>query len=377
MSDSLTVYDIAHVTTAHPCDDTRIYSKYCLSTKHSGFRVLLIAPRKYTGGVEREIDVDVQFLRVRTRLLRMLLNPLDAFVKAIRSRAKIIHVHDPELVPITLLLKALGRKVFYDVHEDLVGQTYQKDYVAAGFKGAVASFCSVVQKVGCVVADEVISANSHIDARLGGGTTMVFNYSMLSEFRQLMDSELSGKKENLLFYVGAISRARGAVEMIQGFKLFNKSGAWKFCIAGGVTDRGLLEEMEALAEGEQIELAGPMERSKVLDRLAVAKAGVVLYLPGPNHTESCPNKLFEYIAAGIPVIASNFDSWKAIVEEEECGVVVDPEDPDSIAKGLHKLLEKSDMVEMGKSGQSAVRRLYNWESQFASVEMLYRKYLDR
>jgi glycosyltransferase involved in cell wall biosynthesis len=113
-----------------------------------------------------------------------------------------------------------------------------------------------------------------------------------------------------------------------------------------------------------------------------ADAGLVCFLPAPNHVEAGPNKLFEYMAAGLPVIASDFPAWRPIVEGNDCGLCVDPADPAAIARAILYLAENPGRrAEMGANGRRAVMERYNWEAEgrrlIAAYERLTRRTPDR
>jgi len=91
-----------------------------------------------------------------------------------------------------------------------------------------------------------------------------------------------------------------------------------------------------------------------------------------NHVESQPNNLFEYMSAGLPVIASDFGHWRTIVADEDCGILVDPLDPDAIAGAIRRVLEdRTAAQDMGRRGRQAVTRKYNWSTQEAVLLELY------
>jgi len=106
----------------------------------------------------------------------------------------------------------------------------------------------------------------------------------------------------------------------------------------------------------------------VVEMLAEARLGLVLFHPRPNHLESQPNKLFEYMAAGLPVVASSFPLWKEIVEGTRCGLVVDPLDPHAAANAIRWLLAHPEEAEaMGARGRQAVHDRFNWRREEATL----------
>ncbi len=125
-----------------------------------------------------------------------------------------------------------------------------------------------------------------------------------------------------------------------------------------------------------IDYRGKLDRLAVANLLGASRAGLVVFHPAPNHMEAQPNKLFEYMAAGLPVVASDFPLWKSIVSETRCGLLVDPRDPAAIAKAILWILEHPREAEaMGRRGQAAVARTYSWESEAKKLVTFYAKLL--
>jgi glycosyltransferase involved in cell wall biosynthesis len=106
--------------------------------------------------------------------------------------------------------------------------------------------------------------------------------------------------------------------------------------------------------------------------LSSALAGLVVLHPTPSYQRSYPVKLFEYMAAGIPIIASDFPLWREIVEEAGCGLLVDPHDPRAIADAAIWLSEhESEAQAMGAAGAAAVRSRFNWSHEAQKLLRLY------
>jgi glycosyltransferase involved in cell wall biosynthesis len=103
---------------------------------------------------------------------------------------------------------------------------------------------------------------------------------------------------------------------------------------------------------------------------------VMLYQPNTdNHRHVTPQKLFESLAAGVPVVASDLPGMRAIVTETGCGVVCDPTSPEAIARAIRSLLEQSpDEREAARARcLAAAHRRYNWESQVDALFGAYRR----
>jgi glycosyltransferase involved in cell wall biosynthesis len=139
-------------------------------------------------------------------------------------------------------------------------------------------------------------------------------------------------------YIGGLTPLRGARQMVQAMAALPEDLAAKLLIVGELWPDGLDQELRRLATEERMELTGSLPRGRVGDVLGQARIGLVLFQPAPNHVESQPNKLFEYMSAGIPVVASDFPLWREIVDGSGCGVLVDPTDSNAIADGIQYLL---------------------------------------
>jgi glycosyltransferase involved in cell wall biosynthesis len=111
----------------------------------------------------------------------------------------------------------------------------------------------------------------------------------------------------------------------------------------------------------------------VNDYASSATLGVSPYVPeGLNNRFSLPNKLFHYMAAGIPLVASDFPQVRDIVEGSRCGVTVDTTRPAEIARGIRRVLaDPAEAAAMGERGRAAVDERYSWEASAAILRGVY------
>ena len=146
----------------------------------------------------------------------------------------------------------------------------------------------------------------------------------------------------------------------------------KLLLAGPFSDDIELSVVQRLPGWDCVERLGLLDRPAVSAIMGRSRAGLVLFHPCLNHVDAQPNKLFEYMAAGLPVVASDFPLWRELIEGRRCGLCVDPLNPNAIAAAIRWIFEHSEEAEvMGKRGREAVRRELNWENEADKLLALY------
>jgi glycosyltransferase involved in cell wall biosynthesis len=134
--------------------------------------------------------------------------------------------------------------------------------------------------------------------------------------------------------------------------------------ADGYGEEAFRRRVDQLGIGDLVDLKEPIPLRSIPAILQTCDAGLIGY--GRRLGEgSLPNRLFEYMASGLAVIAPSYAvEIKSIVEEEQCGLLVDFEDPDDVARAIVFLGEHIDQCQaMGKRGRIAFESRYNWEEE--------------
>jgi glycosyltransferase involved in cell wall biosynthesis len=360
---------IAHLSSVHPRNDTRIFIKQCRTLAAHGYDVtLVVADGK---GTEHKDGVDIVDVGHQPgRLKRMLATTSRVFDQALALDADIYQLHDPELIPAGLRLKRAGKTVIFDSHEDTSRQLLSKPYLGPLARRLLSLGFSRFERYACAQFDAVIAATPSIrDMFLGinPNTVDVNNFPLIGE----LDGALPwADKHDSVCYVGGIGAIRGIREVVQaGASL--KSAA-RLNLVGRFSEPAVEFEVRAHAGWARVDYLGFLDRTGVRDVLARSVAGVVTFLPFPNHVDSLPTKMFEYMSTGIPVIASDFPLWREIVEGNHCGICVDPRHPKAIAAAIDHLVSHPDIaMAMGGNGRQAVLATYNWDVQAKRLIDLY------
>ena len=358
---------IVQLTSAHPRRDVRVFHKQCRSLVAAGFRVtLVVADGK---GAERKNGVEIRDVgRSGDRFSRMAVSAYRVYRAALKLDADLYHLHDPELVPWGLALKRRGRPVIFDAHEDLPAQIATKFYIPKVVRAPLARTVSFGESAAFPRFDALVGATTGITRSLAARnprSELIANYPLRDEFRP---PEVA-RPEHALF-VGSISRIRGIEQLVDAMALV--SPGRRLHLVGPMAPDGISEKVENSCGRANTDVLGELGREAVADEMRSARCGIVTFLEAPNHVTAQPNKLFEYMSAGIPVIASHFPLWKELVEATGCGLCVDPLDPTAIARAIDFLFDNPvNADEMGRRGRQAVESELNWERQADKLVALY------
>lgn len=362
---------VCHVTSAHPRTDIRIFIKQCCSLAQAGYRVVLLVADGKGNSEQDDVKIYDVGLPSSGRISRMTSTVNSLFTAAQRIGADIYHLHDPELLRVALKLKKMGKRVVFDAHEDLPGQIASKPYLNKLSRLLLPPAVRLYELYVARNLDAIVGATPHIRDKfltVNPQAININNYPLLGE---LYSANQIGKSRFAhICYVGSISEIRGIFPLIHS--LSKSSTPIQLSLAGRFSEADVELRARALPEWKHVEQLGQISRGQVKTLLAQSTAGIVTFLQAPNHVQAQPNKLFEYMSAGLPVIASNFPLWKEIIEGNECGLCVDPEEPVEIAHAIQYLVANPGEAErMGRNGRQAVERTYNWNSEKEKLLHLY------
>lgn len=361
---------VCHFTSVHDRKDTRIFLKECSSLAEDGFDVTLIVADGQglaEGNGIRIIDIGKE----NNRWKRFYRSGRKIYRAALKTNADIFHFHDPELIRYGLKLKKKGKKVIYDIHEDIPEQIKSKPYIHKLLSNLIAWFYKIYENRAARKFDYLIAATPFIKQRffrINKKTIDVNNYPIADELASSIPDKTV--KQRAVCYVGKITTIRGAYEMVRAMERFDDI---RLYLGGQYYSSDLRDSLRNETGWKKVNELGFLNREEYRDILEKSMAGLVVFHSLPNHLNAQPNKIFEYMSAGIPVIASDFPLWKELVEKNNCGVCVNPLNPVEIADAIEYILNNPDRrEEMGENGRKLIEEEYNWKEESKKLLRIYK-----
>ncbi len=359
---------VCHFTSAHKVTDDRIFLKECVSLAENGFEVYIVGIGKSSTlsgvniiGLESPKDRWERFVNFGNRVYK----------KAKELDCDIYHFHDPELLFYGLKLKKQGKKVIFDSHEDVPAQILDKCWIPKVLRKLVSNTYKKFESYIVKRLDAVVAATPHIANKLSKSnknTCVVKNYPILDDILAYTQNNKYYEKGNAVCYVGGLTEQRGISDIVAAI---DKCPANLFL--GGNIQNEYKNSLSKIPGYSKTVFAGYLAPSEVYKLYGECKIGLCMLHKTNNHFNALPIKMFEYMAAGLPIVASNFPLWREIIEENNCGICIEPTNIDKIAQAINYLLDNPDIAEeMGKKGRQVVEQKYNWNSEKNTLVDLYK-----
>ncbi len=360
---------VCHISTAHPPFDVRIFHKECVFLAEAGFDVSLVVTHDKKETVEGVKIIPLP--KSKGRLHRMFVKTHFAFYRSLKTKSKIFHFHDPELIGLGILLKILGKKVIYDSHENVSSQIESKNWLGNSLsRNIVKSGFRIVEKLGIWLFDSVISVTPEIVQFLSPKKgVLIRNYPITKLISEARIQQHKSDKP-ILIYVGGLTRIRGIKELCEAVKIAkNKTELW---LVGQWESTEF--QTECMEGNEHIKYWGIKPLAEVYPLIKKADIGFVTLYPEKNYLNSLPIKAFEYMACSKPMIMSDIPYWENTFSGS--ALFVNPKLPVEIAKKIDELIDDENLAhKLGKKGKVEVDTNYSWEFESQKLVNLYQSIL--
>lgn len=367
---------VCFLSSAHPKFDKRVFKKEAVYLAAHGYNVVHICPDDVGDEIERE-GVHISTYTRRTGLIGRLLNLPRLVSMARRSKADILHANELDSWIAALLAKALtGQRVVFDVHEfypSMFAETRMPGFLSTLGRGGIRALYWLLAPR----TDLIVLANRHIQTDfpdMQGRIICAENFADLNAAHR-MDKMTSRSADNGRFeviHVGLMAKERGSLEIIEAARAHLDNDT-RFTLIGTITDMPNDDFRKMLSAGglqERVRVIDWLPYDDLTEQLVASHLGIVFFQSGSEtNALGLPHKLFDYMAAGLPVLVSKHARYVSeIVTEAQCGIIVDSEDPEDIARAIRDLSkDRARARALGESGRRALQEKFNWDTEFSKI----------
>lgn len=360
---------ICHVTSAHKRYDVRIFEKECSSLAKKGYEVYLIVNDTEPDEIKNDVHICSTGFQPLGRKERMFDSMARVYEKIKEINADVYHFHDPELLQLVNKVCKLNKKIIFDAHEDTGLQIMDKDWIIYPLRKIVSVLYEVYAKARISKCTAVVTVTPSIVKKMerySGRVVMITNYPILGEF-QVPRTQKEGP---YIFFAGGIDPQWCQKEIIEAVESIDNLSY----LFAGIGNQEYIDSLIRGRSTEKIKCLGRIKHEEVGQIYQKAVAGVAINKATQIKGEGTlgNTKLFEIMAAGIPVICTDYKLWAEIIDTYECGICVNPDCIEDITDALKWILTNpAEAEEMGLRGRKAVEEQFNWSVEEKKLLALY------
>ena len=368
---------VCHIISGYFRIDARVFQRQCKSLKNNGFEVSVLT----NDGEPEEVIDGIPFYSCKkvydSRIKTFFFASKQFYEKAKIVDADIYQLHSPELLPLGMKLKRLGKKVVYDAHEHMPMHILEKDWIPKPFRIIISKFVKLYMEFILPRFDFTITPHSHVLSDLKNkvkNIELIANFPLFNESSNLSFEEYSNRN-NRICYTGTVYPYSNQQLLANAVQSINDL---KYDIAGHI-DNELLKELESIIPPSKFKFHGRLAFNQLPEFYNNSTIGYVVYDYKLNLGHKLgsygTNKIFEYMEAGLPIICTDYILWKEIIDKYDCGICVEPNNYKQIENAIKLLISnKEKAYEMGQNGIKAILNEFNWVSQEKLYLGIFKKY---
>lgn len=374
---------ICMATSSHPADDDRIFFKEARSLVKAGAYVVVICAHNQILPVKQD---GVHFVNYSGGgSLKDRAFTISKLEKAITEQhCDVIHCHEPDSLIAALRVKRrLGVKVIFDSHEMWSGVTAAR-FPKVSWPLVEAIYQRIERKM-VSRCDAALGASLFISEYFGSilgaeRVSTILNVPVVEIFGDY--EERVWGEETILCHDGHLTFDRGLKTMLKALRILSEHHQVVLKIVGDVfgDEKSWLEAFVSEYHLEKnIVKSGWLPYQDVGKSLAPCNIGLICFLPLPNNKIAAPNKCFNYLLYGMPIVGPNFsNSHFAILEKEGCACLADPDSPEAYAEVISKMiLQKEKTAKMALASRELSNFKYRWEHMEPVLIDLYKRVLGK
>jgi glycosyltransferase involved in cell wall biosynthesis len=363
---------IVHIAIGHQPYDTRILYKQCITAANLGARVFFIVPSTKSETIFNVSIVPIDPIKKRL-ILKVFPLSIAAFRSARRIKADIYQIHEPWLLPVGLVLRALGKTVVYDAHENYSTGRFSNRFKYGFVRKIVKIIFVKLESLFASKMSWIFAATEEVRGNYPNyKVSLLRNFAVRSFFNNVK-YERNLNNEFTLIYPGTLGRSRCIKEIIQSLPLINVPV--KFCIIGGWNDVLYRDECMKESGWKYVSYLPYMPADQVYIKLLQADLGLQILYDNIDNRGPYPMKVFEYLASSLPILITNQKSKRSTFGSYVN--YLDGNTPEKIAKKINELANnKEKLKKQGAAGLQLFENKFSWESESKTMLQVYNKFLQ-
>jgi hypothetical protein len=353
---------ILHITSAHPRNDTRVYDKIFQTIRQDHENCYLyVADGNGCDHKEGVIDV-CNGNATKVKLLKI----WHVFRKIKNKRDYILHFHDPELIPIMLLM-SLKNTVIFDIHEHFVSRIPER-VKSLTLRNCLTYFLKFSVWLARMRFHFILAEDSYADIyKSKKSNTLIRNYPDLSIFKPFKKSKRELESIIKLVYIGSITEERGLSKMLSLLDANKNSSSFKIQLhlIGDGPDANIIKESEYCIK------YGRLRLQEAYSIAADCHFGLCLLAPIPNYLNSFPTKILEYNAINLPFFLSDHQYYKELSRNLTGAILVPYDRPTKVIDWLRDFdSHKINYYDYYSANQ--IKEMLSWESEKKTLTKMYK-----
>jgi glycosyltransferase involved in cell wall biosynthesis len=370
-------YRVCMLSSVNSAFDVRIFNREAKTLVKSGYKVYFVVTHN-----KEEIIEGVHIIPIskrKSRFYRFFIKDWIILFKSIRINAILYHFNNPDLILIGLILKLIGKKVVYDVHENVCLDILSKEWIFPPIRKVISLIIKFIEWFSLHFFDKIIVAGKDIQLqshfrKFHHKIILIRNYPTIT----ISAIEIFPKpKDKIRFiYAGGITYGRAIMEIIKAYKYIEYSNS-ELIILGKFNSNDFKNKiLNSINNFINIKYIPSVSYREMFNLLKKCHAGLICFEPLLNNIGALSgrnNKIYEYMMAGLAIIGSNFESWNNFILGNKIGVTVDPNNVSEISRAMNFLIENPERILSMEKNAKRLSNKYSWESERHKLINLYKE----
>lgn len=355
----------------HQWDDPRIFYKQC-SSLVKYYKLTLIAVTKNNSFQKDKIQI-IGLTKPKS-IFHRLINAIKIVREVFKGNYAIFHFHDPELLWVGFTAKLFGKKVIFDIHENILGIVQMRSWIPIIIKKPLSLFILLLEKFAQRIFDGTILAVKPFLKHFKNynNTIIVQNFVRVESFSTVQLKP----KDPTIIYVGSVTYSRGILDLVNVVvELQKMDPTVKLIIMGRIPDQDFerkLNNLKRLAPlPENIQFLGHINFLQLKKYIYSATVGIIPLHPNENYLFSYPTKIFDYMNWGLPYVYSDIPYWVKTFSDKCGGISFEACNKIDLIEKIEKILyDKNLWSRLSKDCRNNIQK-FNWNTEEIKLLRLY------